>query len=454
MGADSRREGRRRRAASVSLAFAFASLALTITPHTAEAEESSRAPDLVFVGDPNLGMEGTVRTLMSTGRLLRRYEELLPSVPGDDAGTRFIRGFGAGLRLLFLDFPFAEVETTVIHEVAGHGARGREFGKSPSFSFKLPSLYRALFSPGDEERSFARRRDAVVRSGDATTGSVLGGVESDYLTAHWTNLQMVASGGQLHAIDSLVYVASKISYLSDYVGTNLAEPGEDSGNDLTAYVDELSNRWNRFRPADRRALAKRLQTAYVWNLVDPALAWAWWSTFVETLGRGRRVSTAPLPTIAGYTTYLGPRFALSPFGAEHYLDAFASPAPRVDDANDANDARSSPARWVANAYVRVGSSGLATYVGAGMKVLDVPVARNVRLGGELDVFRQPVLDWSARAYYDRPDTFGANGAAYASLTLTRGVSVTGKLGYKSTGFVMGLPLGDGPHGYLGFALTP
>lgn len=106
-------------------------------------------------------------------------------------------------------------------------------------------------------------------------------------------------------------------------------------------------------------------------------------------------------------------------------------------------------RWVGTAYARAGSSGLASYVGAGAKLLDVSLGSRVRVGGEVDVWRQPVIDVNALDYYDRPSSWGINGTGFGAVSIIGPLSITGKLGYKSSSFVSGLPLGDGPHGYLG-----
>ena len=404
----------------------------------ARAEEPTTAPDLVVVADPKFGMEGTVRTFMSIGRVLRRYEDHVPEI----RSPAFLAVGERAVRFFLLDVPLASLESTVIHEVAGHGARQREIGGSSTYKFTLPAPYLDLLSPRDPGINYAT--GSIVRGDDASLAFGFGGIEASYVTAYWTNLQLTASGGQIHMMDALVYLASKGNYVDSFLADDPATKlGGGTSNDVGAYIGQLADRFNRFTPAERTAVAHRLRTAYLWNYADPTLFWSLGVSLYEGIGRGRRVTTMPLPRVAGHFAYLVPRFSLSPFGAEHYVDLFVAPE-KVTDGR----------RWVGNVYARAGSSGLASYVGAGARVLDVPIGSRVRLGGELDVWRQPVVDLDARAYYERPESFGLNVAPIGAVSLVGPLSVTGKIGYKTAGFVMGLPMDEGLHGYLGVALRP
>jgi hypothetical protein len=200
-------------------------------------------------------------------------------------------------------------------------------------------------------------------------------------------------------------------------------------------VTGLQDRSNQWSAEDRRRISGRIGAAYLWNLFDPTLLYAAYGTLYEFLWRGERASRMPLPTIDGTTVFLSPRFALSPFGAEHALDLFLARGERMLDV-----------------YARVVSTGIWDAYGAGARVLGLRALDVLSIGAELDVWRAPEILLGERAVYDRPSRLGVNGGAFGDLTIGRGVGLTGKLAAKTSGFVLGQPIAAGIHGYLGLRL--
>ncbi len=393
-------------------------------------------PDLVFVVDPKMGMETGVLGTESLGRLLFRYEEALPRGIFRDEATvpkKLAGMLTRGLKLLFLDAPLADVETTMIHEVFGHGSRARDVGQSASYKLSIPEPYCAILSPRSDCRSFTE--DVTTESGqrDKDLAVTFGGIEANYMTAYVIDQHTVAMHGWMHHADLLVYLASKLTYYGSFTGSALERSGATglAGDDVDHYVRLLQDRFNQFRPEDRVAMVHRLQTAYLWNYADPLFYFAIYGT-MRTLATGERMVQAPLPESHGVRFLPMPRFSLTPFGAEHYLDLFVA---RGD--------------VVADLYGRVGTSGLASYSGGGLHVHGLAPHPQVELGGDVDVWSQPDMPLEARNDYVRPTSFGASLAAYATARVFGSLGLTGKLAYKSSGFLMGQPLGDGPYGYLG-----
>jgi hypothetical protein len=118
----------------------------------------ARAEDpLVFVGDPKMGVESTVRSTDSVARLFYRYEGVLPDTGIDE--SRFpgnvLGVLGRAVKLILVDEPLAELTSEISHEVGGHGGRARELGLDPTFLFYLPIVYRKVFAPSDEARAGA-----------------------------------------------------------------------------------------------------------------------------------------------------------------------------------------------------------------------------------------------------------------------------------------------------------
>lgn len=157
---------------------------------------------------------------------------------------------------------------------------------------------------------------------------------------------------------------------------------------------------------------------------------------MNTLYRGDDYSRLPLPSAGGVTFYPETRFNLSPFGAENYLDVFLR--------------RGS---FVADVYGRLGSSGLSSYTGGGVRLDGVRPRRWVSLGAEVDVWNEPELFLSRQNVYDPPELPGVNAALYATAKVCGALGVTAKLAYKTAGYLMGQPLDAGPYGYVGFSVT-
>lgn len=393
---------------------------------------------IVLVGDPTMGVEASTRSIDSLGRLAFRYEAILPEVPLDE--SRFpgnvLGVLGRAVKLVLVDEPIAELTAILAHEVAGHGGRGRELDLDPTFLFYLPTVYRKIFARNDEAQAgaFTQFNTPRIIEGDRAAFGTLGGLEANYVHAWWINARIVRARGRVHHGDLLVYGVSKLAY-----GDSMYDVPDDllSGNDVGSYVTHLQDRFNRWRPGERRAIARRLGAAYVWNLVDPTLLYAVYGTLIENVFRGRPVTRMPLPRIGDTTVLLSPRFALSPFGAEHALDVFLA------------DGRGR----MLDVYGRVVSSGLADAYGVGARVLGVRAGERTTLGAELDLWRQPEIVLDQRGVFDRSQRLGMNAAAFFDVHVASIFGITGKVGSKTPGWVMGQPVSGGLHGYLGVSLA-
>lgn len=428
---------RRELAALAAATAAAACLGVCTAARDAEAAPPGPAPasDLVLLVDPELGMETGVRTLTSAGRVVLRYDEALPTLVDTKATLAGV--VARALALGLVDAPLAELDSTVIHEVFGHGSRGREFDRGPTYSFSLPAPYRQLFSPDDDAEFSATTGFTRGKRGmrDVDLATTFGGIESNLVTAHWIDAQIVARDGWARRGDALLYVA-KLDYLPTFFASSLRTGGPDvsSGNDVQSYVTLLQDRYDRWRPEDRVTIARKLSTAYLWNLADPTLVFAAYA-LARWVALGEREVRMPLPRALGATWYATPRFGLSPFGAEQYVDLFAAKDGAVLDV-----------------YGRVGTSGLATYDGAGARLLGWQPTRSLALGAEVDAWTQPELLFDVRSAYDRTQKLGLNAGGYATVYLGDAIGVTGKLALKSRGYVMGEPLAGGPYGYVGLAV--
>ena len=417
--------------------------ALALFENVAQAADPPPTPPwespLVFVTDPRFGMEAGLRSVDSLGRVFFRYDQALPPLVRWDE----TRGSGRAAaivsrvaQLVFVDVTLASFEVTVIHELFGHGSRGRELRQPASVSLALPGVFCALSDGNDGCTSFthttggsgSQERELLVNAG---------GVEANLLTAHWVDLRMVQQRGWVHQGDLLLYVISKLDYVEQFLRPGIESPPTvTDGNDIANYVTGLQDRFNRPSAADRQQIARRLRLAYAWNLADPMLAYSFYAMFAHGVSRGERWSQAPLPTLGKYDVYVAPRFGLSPFGAEHYVDVMIG--------------RDHAALAL---YGRAGSSGLASYTGAGARAVGVRLGSRLALGGELDVWSQPQTLLSDRAVYERPQNRGVNAGFTADVRVVKNIGLTARLAYKTRGFLTGQPLEEGVYGYFGATIA-
>jgi hypothetical protein len=385
-------------------------------------------------------MDTGILTLRSLSLFAFEYERALPSasLPEHPRATSLLNAGGRLLEDVFIAGPLVQVESETIHEVFGHGARGRELSLSPTYQFSLPEPYRAIFSPDDhaEHSAFTQFQGSTQRQQDRDLATTFSGIESNLRTSHFINGEMVRHDGLVHHGDLLAYMA-KLVYGSSLYDTRIkSRTGFEGGNDMASYVTLLQDRFNLYRPEDRGRVVKRLQIAYVWNYADPMLAFALYGA-VRRVVTGERFVEAPLPHVQGVALYAAPRFNLSPFGAEHYVDVFAA----KDSA-------------LLSVYGRVGSSGLASYTGGGVHLEHVRLSRRVHGGAELDVWSQPATLLDVRNAYVRPQVFGASGGVTGSVDIAAGFGVLAKLAYKSAGYLQGQPLDEGVYGWAGLTYRP
>lgn len=384
-------------------------------------------PPLVFVLDPKLGMEAGIRTSDSLGRLVFRYDEVLPRLSWNETTVLGKAGgvLARSAQLTFVDFTIASLETTIIHEVFGHGARALDLGQTPKYGFALPGVYCAI--AGGSCTSHAEV--AATGNRDRDLLFALGGLEANYLTGYWINLRTVQAGGWVHQGDLIVYANSKLSYGS-LQSSNFGRTG--AGGDVGVYVTFLQDRFDLPRPEDRNRIASRLRVAALWNLADPMLWYSAYGVFYRGVGQGDRWTRAPLQAVGKTTFYAAPRFGLTPFGAEHYVDLFLGRGSSV-----------------VALYGRAGSSGLASYTGAGVRAIGLRVHDRLSLGGEFDMWSQPETLLDDRGVYERPQVRGINAGLSGDLRVIGGIGLVARVAYKTRGYLAGQPTDDGLYGYVG-----
>lgn len=416
------------------LAWALA-LATTLLLTAPAAADPLAGPWLNFVYDPTLGVEAGVLSLHSFGDVVFLYDRGLSHAikwTPTTTGGRILGATGRIVKSFFIDLSLAAVEEELIHEVFGHGARVRPWGANPSFSIHLPYPYRWIFQ--DHSTVNAETNAADFGQRERLLAFVAGGVESEYYSAYRIGLDAVRLDGRFPHSRQFLYVVAKVAYLPSFV--HPLNASLDEVDDVGSYVVQIAERFNRWRPAERQSVADHVRDAYIANYIDPTLWLSIYGYLVEYIGRGRADWQLPMLKAGPISLYASTRFALSPFGAEHYLDLFA--------------------RWRGRTFTLYGravSSELATAWGSGIRCLDLMRVGGLGLGMEIDAWEQPelLLDTRYINVFNRPQLGGLSLAADVDWKIAGRLGLTGKIGWKTEGWLMGEPLGEGPYGWIGLA---
>jgi hypothetical protein len=406
-------------------------------PSVALGKNTPPPSELVFVTDPSFNMESGVRTVTSVSRMLFQFDDRLRDrIPLDETrpAGRALGVLGRIARAFWIDVPLIRIQEALIHEIFGHGARGREAGLEPQYDFYLPEPYSTLLSsdrPGgvtDDARTGSLERDITM---------TIGGLESEYWGAWWLTRDMMARQGWMHYRDLLQYAVVKMTYFERWVADLSRKPDDQNSLwDPDNYLTELQRRFNRWRSEDRESMAKKLQLAYLYNFVDPTFWLCCYHVLYTYLFNGVREVRLPQIPVWRWRLYPSTRFNISPFGAEHYLDLFA----RLDLVN-------------INLYGRWGSSGLASYWGGGLRFWGYEPGLGLSLGAELDLWSQPEILFDQRFVFSRDNLAGVNIGVHLSWKVYGQIAVTGKLAHKTRGYAMGQPVPAGIHGYFGVAIA-
>jgi hypothetical protein len=400
---------------------------------------------LVFVTGPHWTMEAGVRSMGSLRTVVFGYDAVWSANIGLDESRPLGKTagiLGRGTKLLFLDAPLVFLEGVLVHEAFGHGARVREMGLRARYNFAPPFPYGIRLAGHDESQRAGSASWPGVTAPDRSAANGAAGMESSTVGAWWINTNAVRRDGWLHYSDLLAYVMYKMDYSGGF-GPPLDDYDFDgttytfySATDPIDYVTDLHSFALESATVGREDIIANLRRARVGNFVDPTLLLgvlpALWTYGIQ----GRPDFRLPMLRIGDVAFFPGTRLVLSPFGAEHYVDVFAHRG-----------------GVTADVYGRVGSSGLASYWGAGARVFDIDVGHGVALGGAVDAWRQPELHFGDNRPKHRKDRFGAGVAVEVDWRLHPSLGWVTKVGTKTKGFAVGLPLDASVYGYTGLSIA-
>lgn len=333
------------------------------------------------------------------------------------------------------------------HEYYGHGARQREFGVEGNYNidFKWPISQNGWSSLSHSPSNIDEEILATVA-----------GVESGTWYAYKTQ-KLLLSNPEKYYNNFLYYFLSKTDlYFYAMRSTHMTFMGyaNNQGDDIDAYYNSLISKYysdetKRIKIYNTYKYTHTLQTQTLYGQID--LLFLMSMKAYELLDKARTgeqydYNWLPTPLFIFNTRVLpGTRVGLTPWGIEYYFDLYLLQ----------ND------KSINTIYLRRGDNLLEDFWGIGFDVEGVKVSDRFSVGIGVDIFNQPLksLPQSETGYSVRPIGNETGGNVYVAPSWTlfsndkTDLVLSGKLAYKTKGYLMGQPYYDGGYGFIMLSLA-
>jgi hypothetical protein len=300
------------------------------------------------------------------------------------------------------------------HEVFGHGARGREFGKELSYQFSsIPP-----FGRGGATTSW---QGSPVLTLDEDAAMRIGGMEAEEIIAAEIR-NRVLERRQLNYREANLYFTERLANTLYALRTDPSDIAGYNPNDIANYIRVVSRR-------NSNVTLPRIQSLSFLNFADPLTLEWFYSYFYQYIIKGETESGLPTLRLGKNDALLSFHFSLSPFGYDYTLESSLLDSSRIV--------------FIA---ASIGSADSGQSYGLQLKADPVWSNSTVKLGGRAAGWMQPQLILIS----DDPRVTGPSLSlgGLASLNISyRFAEHAGLLletGYKSRGFVAGEMLDSGP----------
>ena len=363
-------------------------------------------------------------------------------------------------KIVLLDFPFAYTMKVLNHEYSGHASRFHEAGQFVDrITIGVPLPY------GEGGGATAGTIPSRVDRGIMIDGA---GSEANTVMAHQMSLRWV-SDGYIYPFDILLYFNARFDQLLYINVASRGLPPFMADGDWEQYIAAINRKYGSPYPFYRLKLGDLKRWSYI-ALADPFLYMATGALFYNFFTGKRSLETLMIPLGGKAGMMPSTRVSYTPNGPECYVDFFF----RLPD------------RSVLLVYARGGARNLRETWGGGVRLARMDLGRFIELGGGLELFSQPALSgrtdsdyysnglWNLyplvnpAAYTDilnamdiangslarrRARLFGGAGFIELALKANRLFRAHLRLGYKSDGYAMGLPLERGFFWHAGMGFT-
>jgi len=378
-----------------------------------KVKASDRVETYKFVYDPSGkgGMESGVVLVRNAENLLYRGY----SYAADAIGLHdhwYSRPLSAPILLIALPSP-----NYYVHEYIGHGSVIRDLGYRDI-------RYRYNWSTLNESAANYARSDLMDAQGtnEEKILSFAGGLSSSQLYLLDAEKEMYRTNKATLIFAKAVQIAaSDLGYLA----TSLKPNHLGDGSAWTETFELMHNN----DAVLAATYAKKAKTAVERaDMMNPALYWTA-VMFLHYFWTGDDSLYAPMLPVAGLKFAFSPKVNLTPLGAENYYYFFVNRNNKL-----------------LSLYYRTGEAPEGNITGYGVEFGPINIA-GVALTPGYDTWSLPSVA------YLKYSKSGYNAQLKLDVPLYRSLGLTGKAAYKTKGYILGLPLGDGPYGYAGATLT-
>ncbi len=379
-----------------------------------KTKASSRVETYKFVYDPSgkAGMESGVVWVRSADNLLYRgYNYAADAIGLHDHW--YSRPLSAPVILMALPTPHY-----FMHEYYGHGAVLRDLGYDDI-------RYKYGFSPFRTSGHSYARSDIKDAQGTFEEDMLdfAGGLQSTQLYLLDAEKEMYRNGKM-----TLVFAHALQTAASDLGNFEISLNPLKHNGDGSSWLETFKMMHNN-NTALTATYADKAKTAVERaDTLNPALYWTA-ATFLHYFWTGDDSLYSPMLPVAGLKFAFSPKVNLTPIGPENYYYLFI---------NRNNQ--------LLSLYYRTGEAPEGDITGYGAELGPINIA-GVELTPGYDTWSFPSVPSLKYA------KSGYNAQLKLDVPLYKSLGLTGKAAYKTKGYILGLPLGDGPYGYAGATLT-
>ena len=341
---------------------------------------------------------------------------------------------------------------TIPHEYFGHYSRAKEFGINPTeFNINFPGLGGDIVFIVPQSKP-AIERQMIASAGPEVTGTIAYKATQNLYTDDYSSTHIGFNLFVGKFIDQFLYYQNNITpFLKDpnKYYTNEAQyfNGNPVPNDPIAYVLALTESYGYYdnfldktKPWVQqfpdmgiytqnefiKDQSTRMKSAYLQTALDPTNLYFVYANAMYLI-KGKTFFKPFMFKIKGVSFMPSIRANLGENGIENYYDMFFK-------------VKNLPAFSL---YYRTGGNMFHQTKGLGTEFRNLKITDRVKINGQLDYWNN-----------ERTKTNNFNIATGINLTDKKNLfSVSGNVGYKSYGNLMGKPFGEGIYGYVGLGIN-
>lgn len=331
-------------------------------------------------------------------------DKYLPSSAGK---TDFLWVLGRSGKWLFESIIICDFLMTDQHEYFGHGYRLREFHFSPiSYSIGFGSGWTGFSEVQYNALSYPKQ--AAVAAGGMEADSIL----SAQIRQNWI------IDGKIDSRDATFYFATTMDQ-PEYIFGSVDRSFGDSGNDVNRYVQTV-NSWY----GNNSLTKNKLRNYAIWDLLDLSLYQSIYSIGKYIVDGDHNIDTFMF-NIKGHKYLPTPRLLLTPYGPEFKLQNYVV----------------TPGNKLLQINIRYGNNSNIQSYGIDLFIQPIWSYKDFTFSNKVYLWYQPkFLEQNTAIGVSK----GLGIAEFVAIDykLYKSFSAFAELGYKTSGYIQGNPLGN------------